>query len=356
MKIFPFLRKETFWARRKIGVLLLVLLLIPAFFFQITHSFEKTVPTSMPVTLIPRDDNVSIDDMRMIKNVVEPFVEPKISDSQKEAIDSLLRERNYAVLEVPPGLTKSLENAHVFRIYLDGGMVPVQKSSEYLYKVMSIYLQELPINIRLELRTVGNEKTISEYLTPSFLLLVIVFLGLFYIPHTLMEDKEVLDRVRSDASLGSMIIGKLAFHIPLIFIPVLVFRLLSGWFGASLQILTWGTAFFYTVTFVYFACLGVSVTFFFNCKIWGRVFNLLLGFFFITFSSFFYPTGFFGSQIQNLFRHLPTSYSVIGVRGLTLKSLRFSVFLDWAFILLLFTLFTFFLLWTSIRYYEERLQ
>lgn len=354
MKIFPFLRKESLWAKRKVGLLLLLLILLPVFFGLATESFERNVPDDIPVAVLPRNDNVPSEDVKAVKKLIAPFSDPTVSRPKSKALRLLRRERTYAVIEVPPGLMKGSENKKTFTIYVDGGMVPVQRASELIANLASKYLQDLPVGIGFELRTVGEPKTIPEFFFPSFLFLVAMILAFFYVPYNLSEDENVLERLRVDASLESVIIGKLVFFVTLAIIPLLVFYFSSLYVGASLQILTGGSVLFYLISFIYLACISMSVTFFTDFGNWGRVFNIILFFFLIIFSSMFYPSGFFGTGAQRLSELLPTSYSMIALRGFTLKGMGISSFLDWFLIILAFTVFTMLLLKGSTEYYRRK--
>lgn len=354
MGLGPFLKKEAFWAKRRVALLVFLFFLLPLIFSLISFSFQESVPRDIPVTVVPRDENIPSDDLEMIKEGIEPFSSPRISRSKEKALDSLKRESTYLVVEVPSNLKVVSDEESLIRIYVDGGLAPVQKSSEYLLGLASDYLQKLPISVDLDLSVIGEEKSVSTFLLPSFLLLLFMILALMYLPYNLSEDEKVLDRLEVDSSWGWMIAGKIGFFTFLLFVPILVFHGVTQYFGASVQVLSPGSILFYVLTFVYLSCIGLSITFISNFTNWGRILNIVLMSFFVTFSSLFYPIGFFGSTIQGLSNFLPTSYSMIAIRGFTLKGMGITSFLDWLGIVSVFTIFSIFLLKGSMELYRRR--
>ncbi len=233
-------------------------------------------------------------------------------------------------------------------------MVPIQRSSEYLDDIASDYPEDQPMSVDAEFQTIGETRQISDFLFPSFLFAVLLILSLLYLPYSLSEDEEVLDRIRVEYSLDKMILGKLIFFAGVLFVPVLIFHLAGVYFDAGVQILSFGSILMYLITFLFLSLLGMSVVFFAKFSDWGQIFNILLIFFFLIFSSVFYPSLLFGNNLQSLSQVLPTTYSMVAIRSFLLKNVSISMFLDWVGYLILSVVFSTILLKLSMIYYRRK--
>ncbi|MFB6105737.1 MAG: ABC transporter permease [Halobacteriaceae archaeon] len=330
MRSLALLVKELRWSRHELVPLLVVLLLLPAVFAYGTLAFETVLPTDAPVAVVPQGPAVTDDDVAITRGAVTAFSDPRTYDSRRAAFDALSRERVYAVVTVPPDITDTSTRA-VFEVYVDGSVVPYHEASKAVVGVMNVYLSRLsdaPIGV--ERHVVGTERSLSEYLVPTFALVVAMLVALVYLPHVLVVEAEtVFDRLRVDASLSAAVGAKLAFFSALALVPVAVFAAFAAAFHYGVDLATPGVVVAYLSTFVALASVATAVTFLTGFSTWGRVVNVVLLFFVGGFSGLLYPAGFFSPVRRRVVRAVPTHYAIVAMRGYALRDAPPSFFGTW---------------------------
>lgn len=327
----PLLRKELAWGRRRIVPLLVIFVLLPGAFAYGTVTFGTVLPTDAPVAVVPTGESVSDDELDVTEAAVTSFSQPVRYEDDEAAFSAMDREQVYAVVTVPPGVLDESETA-TFDVYVSGSIVPYHQASEAVVSVMNLVLRtQLPaeMDVQVERHVVGVERSLSSYLIPTFLLGLLMFVALAYLPYNLAADRPVLDRVRVESSLAAAVGWKLAFFTALSVVPVLVFQTAATALGYGAAVAAPGALVVYLLTFLSLGALGLAVTLASRFETWGRLVNVVGFLFLVTFSGLFYPAGFFSAGRRELVRLLPTHYAAVATRGYALRSAPLGLYADW---------------------------
>lgn len=354
MKIPSLLRKEVHWSRHRILTLLLLLVLLPGFFAYTTVVFQTVVPEDTPIAIVAETDDVSADGLAIIEGGATVFSDPEVYDEREDAMRALRRESVYAVLEVPPGiLDESTEDA-TFTLYVDGGMVPFKEPSQAIRSIMAFHLdRNLPADVSVERELVGEERTLSEYLVPVFLMGVILLFAFTYLPYNLARETDVLDRLLVTASLDAVVATKILYMTALMLVPIGAFAGAVAYLDYSVSLLSPGAVFVYLLTFVYLSTVSTTVMILTKFSTLGRFLNVALLFAALTFASLVYPVGFFSSLRKGLARSIPLHHSMVVTRATTLKGVDVTLFADRVLLLAGFTLLTTVGLKLAIEHYKR---
>ncbi|WP_336038124.1 ABC transporter permease [Halobacterium yunchengense] len=330
MDVTSLLGKELTWGRHKLVALLVVLVLLPAVFSYTTFAFQHVLPTDAPVAVAPADDATTEEDLDIATASVTLFSDPRTYDSEAAAMRALNRERVYAVIAVPPDLTDESAGTAHFDVYASGSVVPYLQPSQALASIASYTLEDqLPRDVSATRHVVGEEYALSSYLIPAFLLTLVSLVALVYLPYTFDQEAAVLDRLRVETSLHAVVASKLAFFGALLFVPLAVFDATTAHAGAALSVLTPGTALVTLLTFLLLGLVAATLMVVFRFGTWGRIANLLVMLFVLSFSGIAYPVGFFSPARRWLVRHVPTHYSAVTTRGFVLRGDAVGQYADW---------------------------
>jgi ABC-2 type transport system permease protein len=328
MSLRSFLRKEAAWAKRRIVPLALLFLLLPASFGYVTTGFDNVLPTDTPVGLVPDSEGVTEDDMSVARGALTFFSDPRTFATNESAFQALEREQVYAVVTVPPDITNTSTTSTV-RVYVHGSMVPYHQPSEAVVSVLQFRLEQvLEGSVEIERTLVGVQHSLSAYLVPTFLVVLVMILSLGYLPYNLAAERPVLDRVRVESSIERLLASKFIFFGALLVLPIGVFQLTSLLFGYDLVMSP--TALLVSVLlFVSLSALGSAVVLATRFSTWGYLTNLLGLFTLLLFSGLLYPAGFFSPVRREVIRILPTHYVMIVIRGTTLRTGGFGDYAWW---------------------------
>ncbi len=352
----PLLRKELAWGRRKLFVLVLVFVFVPAALAYGTVAFQTVLPTDAPVAVVPAAEETTDNDIAIAEGAVTPFSQPRTYGSEAAAFEALDREQVYAVVTVPAGVVEP-GTTSVFDVYVSGSVVPYHEASKAMVSVLNTVLDDrLPddVDVRVERHIVGTERSLSAYLVPTFLLTMAMLVALAYLPYNVAAERAVLDRLRVESSLPRVLGWKLVFFAGLLTVPLAVFHLAAGAFGYGIALLTPGTLAVYLLTFVLLGALALSVTLLTRFSTWGRLVNVLVLFGLVLFSGLLYPAGFFSPLRRELVRSLPTHYAAVMVRGFALREASPGFFGAWLLGLAAATLLALLVLRGSIAVSERR--
>jgi ABC-2 type transport system permease protein len=353
MSLRSFLRKELAWSRRRLVPLLLLFVLLPASFGYVTTGFDNVLPTDTPVGIVAESDDVSEDDLAVARGALAFFSDPRTYGTTEAAFRALEREQVYAVVRVPAGVTDTDERSTV-RVYVHGSMVPYHQPSEAVVNVLRFRLQEiLEGSIQIERTVVGQRHSLSAYLVPTFLLVMVLVLGLGYLPYNLAAEQPVLDRVRVEASIEALLASKLAFFGVLLLVPIGVFQVASFVFGYDI-VLGPAPILVSLLVFVSAGAFGSAVVLFTRFSTWGYLLNLLTLFAVLLFSGLLYPAGFFSPIRREVVRLLPTHYAMIAIRGTTLRGGTIGTYRWWILGLIVLAVTTLGIAWLAINSYERR--
>lgn len=352
MSFRSFLQKELAWSRRRLVPLLLLLVVLPASLGYVTTGFDNVLPTDTPVGIVAESESVTEDDIAIARGALAFFSDPRTFDSPASAFRALEREQVYAVVRVPPGVTDTDVTSTV-RVYVHGSMVPYHQPSEAVVNVLRFRLQQvLEGSIEIERSIVGQRHSLSAYLVPTFLLVMVLLLGSGYLPYNLAAEQPVLDRIRVESSIEALLATKIAFFGALLLVPIGVFQVASIVFGYDL-VIGMGAVLVSLLVFVSAGALGSAVVLLTRFSTWGYLFNLLGLFAILLFSGLLYPAGFFSPVRREVVRLLPTHYAIIAIRGMTLRSGSIGTYRWWIVGLAVLALASLVFAGAAVRVYER---
>jgi len=353
MALWPLVTKELTWSRRRLVPLFLLVVVLPASFAYVTTGFDNVLPTDTPVAVVAQSEAVTEDDIDIGRAALTFFSDPRTYEDNASAFAALRREQVYAVVTVPPGVTNQ-STASTFHVYVHGSMVPYHQPSEAVVSVLRYQLRSvLSGSVTIERHLVGRSHSLSAYLIPSFVMVLVMLLALGYLPYTLAADQPVIDRLRVDASLEAVLGAKLLYYAAILAIPLAVFQLASTLLGYDVT-LTIGTLVVSVLTFLTLGAVGCAITLLTRFSTWGRLANILLLLALFLFSGLLYPAGFFSPVRRTIVRLLPTHYATILLRSSFLRDTPTFAPTDWYLGLAALTLVALVALVGSIRVYERR--
>lgn len=315
-------RKELAWARRNAIPLLFVLVLLPGGAAYAALGFQHVLPTDTPVGIVPAEAATDEGDVNIATAAMTTFSDPVTYESEERALDALRRERVYAVLTVPPDLTDGSLGRANFTLYTDGNMVPYREPSRAVAGVTQLSLRGiLDRPVTVERRELGPEMTLSEYLVPTFLLMVTMLLAFTYLPYALVREARALDRIRVSSTLEAAVAGKLLSFTALVAVPLAVAQGAAAVLGFRVAPLSPGALLVYPLSFLYMGAFAAAVTVASRFQSWGRLLNAAVMLVLFTFSGLVYPVGFFSVARRQAIRLVPTHYSAVVARGHVLKGM-----------------------------------
>lgn len=349
-----FLLREWYWSRRNLVVLLVLLIAIPAGAALGTAAFQQTIPEDIPIGVVAQDDDVTADELSVIRGGTALYASPIEYDTGTEARSALEREEVYLIIEVPHGLFDE-DHDVVVRIVSDDRLAPFQEPANYTASVLESSLDSaVSASVTVEHERIGMQSTLSEYLVPTALMVIVILLAFLYIPLELFRERDVFDRVSLVSRIEIALLAKLLVSVILLVIPLVVFQLVSMQLGYRLDHFNLHTMSIIGLTFVYAACIAASIMFFARLSRVGLFANLLVLGGVLTMSSFIYPVGFFSSIRKQLAQTSPFYHSMVITRSTLLKDLglpAFSSALQYLFVVLVASLLV---LQLSIIYYRRR--
>jgi ABC-2 type transport system permease protein len=329
MSLRTILRKELLWSRHRVLALLFVLVLLPAAFAGASVFFQHVLPKDAPVAVVAGED-VDAEEYDVVAASFRLFSKPIQYDSEAAAMRDLRRESVYAVVSVPPDLGDPAVEQVNMTVTIDGDMTPYREPSQALVGVVASTMnRQLDKRVVVQREIAGEERTLSSYLLPTFLLIIVLTFAFAYLPYNLAREEAVLDRLRVETSLDTVVAGKLAFFTALLAVPLLVFHGVGLALGYGVNLLAPGAVVAYGLTFLACGAIATAVTFASGFGTTGRLFNVLLLFAFLGFSGLVYPVGFFSPLRRDIIRLVPTHYAVLTVRGTTLRNLPATEFATW---------------------------
>lgn len=329
MSLRTILRKELLWSRHRALALLFVLVLLPAAFAGASVFFQHVLPKDAPVAVVA-DEEVSEEEYDVVAASFRLFSKPIQYDSERAAMRDLERETVYAVVSVPPDLDDPDIDRVNMTVTIDGDMTPYREPSGALVNVVATTMnRQLDKRVVVQRSVRGEERRLSSYLLPTFLMILVLTFAFAYLPYNLAREEAVLDRLRVETSLDTVVAGKLLFFTALLAVPLLVFHGLGFALGYDVNLLAPGAILGYGLTFLACGAIATAVTFASGFGTTGRLFNVLLLFSFLGFSGLVYPVGFFSPLRREIIRRVPTHYAMLAVRGSSLRDLPTAEFATW---------------------------
>ena len=329
MSLRSLLEKEFHWSLRNALVLVFLLVLLPGFFAGTSVVFQDVLPREVPVAVAPADDSVDSDHLDTVEGTIATFTNPTRVDSVEEGTAMLERESVYAVVEVPSNLDDPTAEAE-FRLIVDGAIVPFLSPSSILESVLGGEMDNLfDADVTADRTVVGEEKTLPEYLYPTFLLTLVIFVAFSYIPYNLKNESTVLDRLRVETSLEAVVAAKLLYFTGLILLPVLVFHTAALYYGYAVATLAPGAIAVLLGTFLLLSTVSSTVMILSRFSGVGLFVNVTAMLGVVALSALAFPLGFFSSLRTTVAQLLPTYYAGVITRSLMLKGSSLGTFSDW---------------------------
>jgi len=351
MKLPSLLRKELDWSRHRLATVVVLVVVVPSIFATGTLFFEHTVPEHSPVAVVAADDEVSRDELEIVRGALAFISDPRIVDTRDGAFRQLSREEVYAVVAVPPGLTDAGANVTV-DVYIHGGVTIYKLPSRAITSVLSESLdQQLSATVEAERHVIGEETSLSEYLLPTFLMIYVMLVAFTYIPYTLATERPVYDRLRIKTSLGQVVVAKLLYFGVLVVVSIFVVYALSGAYGYTLEPPSVPAVGLFLLAYLALASLSTAVMFVTEFSNLGRIVNVAVFFALVPLSNLAYPAGFFSPLSKSVARANPLHYAMIVARSHMLRDVPVGLFADWFLGLGVCTVACLLVLRASIRYY-----
>lgn len=329
MSLRSLLEKEFHWSLRNALVLVFLLVLLPGFFAGTSVVFQDVLPRDVPVAVAPADDSVDSDHLDTVEGAIATFTDPTRVESVDEGTAMLERESVYAVVEVPPDLDDPTTEVE-FRLIVDGAVVPFLSPSGILENVLGSEMDSLfDADVTAERTVLGEEKTLPEYLYPTFLLTLVIFFAFSYVPYNLKNESAVLDRLRVETSLEAVVAAKLLFFTGLILVPILVFHAAAIYYGYAVATLAPGAVLVLLGTFLLVSMVSATVMILSRFSGVGLFVNVTAMLGVVALSALAFPLGFFSPLRTTIAQVLPTYYAGVITRSLMLKGSSLGTFADW---------------------------
>lgn len=353
MKLGTVLRKELTWSRHRVVALLLILVLLPGAFAYGATFFQSVLPRDAPVAVVGGED-VSEDDREIVRVALELFSKPVDYDDRDAAFEALEHETVYAVVDVPPGIAdRNVSQANV-TVTIHGDVTPYREPSGALVTIVQRTLnRNLEKNVDVQRETLGEERKLSSYLLPTFLMILVMTFAFAYLPYNLASEERVIDRLRVETSLAAVLAGKILFFAALLLVPIVVFQGAAMGFGYDVLVVAPGALLAYMTTFVALASIAAAVTLVTRFSTTGRLLNVLLLFGVLALSGLIYPAGFFSPIRRTIVRLAPTHYAMVLARGAALKGHGLETYTTWAVGLVAMAALAAVPLWLAMREFEH---
>jgi len=366
--MIPLLRKEVHWGRRNLVVLVFLLVLVPAAFGATSVAFQEAEPENVPVATVPGDSfegasEAEIDDqMSDIEGILTLNTDPVRVEDRETAAEMLEREEVYAIIEVPAGIRDGDPTTEsTFRFIIDGNIAPLVEAAPFIEELVQGWVEdtdEVQGNVTVESELVGDdhvedERSLAEYLYPTFLMGMLIFFAFTYAPYSLARDGTVLDRLRVESSLESLVASKLVFLTALMVVPILVFGLLGRWLGYAVDVFSPLAVGLLLLLFSSLATLAMAVVIVTKFSGAGQFINLLLLVGIAGGSAIDFPRGVVSALRPHLAELMPVHYGAIAIRSVMLKDTAVTTYADMILVLALLQVGTLIALKGAIVYYRR---
>lgn len=350
----PFLRREAIAIKRNLGLVVLLLIVLPGGLVAGTLIFDQTIPEDVPVGVVPAEDSTTDAELAVVEAGVTMFATPVDYEDSDRAREGLEREEIYLLIEVPNGLLDPNESVTV-TLVSDQTFVPFQEPANISTTLIDVELgNSVPANVTVDHERLGDSTTLSEYLVAVGLLAYVVVFAMLVVPHQLRNERSVIDRIQTDASMAHMVAAKVLFFGAVLVVPIAVVGFVSDAFGMSVGWYNPLSISTLMLTYVFLVGLSISVMILLGLRRSGLYVNAGLAAVVFVGSSFLFPVGFFSSARKTIARSVPTHYSVITTRGGMLRDAAPSLYTDYLIGLGIAAIVALAILVVSLRTYERR--
>lgn len=314
-----FLKREWFGTRRNLGVLLVILILVPAGTAFGTAAYQQTIPEDIPIGIAPENESVSENELAVIKAGVTLYAAPIEYETERAARVALEREEVYLVLAVPPGLFET-DGSVTLRMISDQRLVQFQEPANFTAGVLGTVLDTtVPADVRLHHERLGLAYSLSEFLIPTGLMIIVLLFGLLYVPLELYREREVFERVALNGTVKAATTAKIAAAGLLLVVPITVFQAVSMFLEYRLAHFSTDILGIIAITYLYAVCVGAGLMFWTRLRRAGVFLNFGILGAVLSMSSFIYPIGFFSAIRKQIATSLPTHHSMVILRSTMMK-------------------------------------
>jgi ABC-2 type transport system permease protein len=346
MLFSPLVRKEWYWSKRNLLIVGFLLVLVPVALGASTVALQDTVPEDIPVAVVAEDQNVTDRELSQAEAGLQTFASPKVVDDQgsptanrERAIELLEREEVYLVVVVPPGLLDGETESVTLRFIFDGANAPLHQADTEIGDIAQSQLNPVREqatdldqgNVTVASQINGEQKGLGEFLFPAYMLGLLLFLAFTYVPYTLRRDAGVLDRVRLDASLGSLVASKLLFLTAAMIVPLLSFHatgLALGYEVGTFSPVSLGVSTVVLLgTFLATGMIAASIMALTRFSDAGQSLNLLVLLGVLGVSAIAFPRGAAAPARADVAQFLPTHHAAVTVRSLLLRDVSVAPYL-----------------------------
>lgn len=328
MDLRPLLRKEAISARRNLGLVLVLLILIPGAIAAGTLVFERTIPQDVPVAVVA-EDGATADEVNVTRTGIDSLATPEVYDSEDEALRALRREEVYILVRVPPGLFDP-DAEPTFTVVSDNGFVPFDEPvNESAGVIERSFDDSLPSDVSVRHERTGQPHTLSEFLVPTGVFAFVVLYALVYLPYQVHSERAVLDRLQTESRLDVVVASKLLFTGALLAVPVGVVAAVTAGLGYDVAVVRPLALGVVALTFLALGAVGLTVLFALRLRRTALFANLGLSLGVFALSSLVYPVGFFSTTQRTVARLMPTHYAAVTLRSAMLRDVPASLYADY---------------------------
>jgi ABC-2 type transport system permease protein len=345
MLFIPLLRKEVHWSKRNLVVLGFLLLLVPVAFGMTSVAFQETVPENVPVATVPQNENVTESDIGNVEAILTVYTDPvrvasegDPASNREKAVRMMEREEVYAIVEVPPNVDDAGPDTNeTFSFVIDGNIAPLQDALPFIEDLVQGELadgsESLGGEFNFETEIIGTdrlgeERSLAEFLFPTFMMAMLIFFAFTYVPYSLARDGSVLDRLRVETSIESLVAAKLVFLTALMVVPLLMFGGLASYLEYDIGALSPLPLALMLLTFSSLASIAMAVMVASRFGGTGQFVNLLLMLGVLGVSAIDFPRGVVSATRPGIAELLPTHWGMVATRSLMLKDVPVGMYTD----------------------------
>ena len=329
MSLRALLHKELRWSKHNVAALVVLLLVLPATAGYASVTFQHVIPQEAPVAVVPAEEATDDGSLELVDAATVTFAQPVRYDSKAAAMDALHREEVYAVVTVPSGVLNDSRESQL-NLTVEGSMVLFDQPSNAMVSVLNYRLQSgASASITVDRHVIGQSRSLSEYLIPILLVAILTLFAFTYVPYNLASESRAIPRIRTDASLESLVAAKLLYFTLLALVPIATFGVVAWELDYAVTPISVGLVAALLVSFLAMAAVAMAIMFLTRFRTVGRFLSVIVLFGLVAFGGLIYPAGFFSPIRKEIVRAVPLHYTTIIVRSEMLKDVPLGLYADY---------------------------
>jgi ABC-type multidrug transport system permease subunit len=175
---------------------------------------------------------------------------------------------------------------------------------------------------------VAKERSLAEFLFAALMMAILIFFAFRYVPSSLARDGKMLDCLRVETSIESLVAAKLVSLTALMMVPLLMFGGLANYLGHDIGALSPLPLALMLLTFSSLASIAMAVMVASRFGGAGQFINLLLMLGVLGVSAIDFPRGVVSATRPGLAELLPTHWGMVATRSLMLKNVPVGMYTD----------------------------